>query len=187
MILDDIFECTCGSLVCPSWTPGLPRHCAHWTSVLGCCIDTDSNTRQKDSQSLFLSCYTHAPHSPPSLPLLSQLISNLIHLVFMPKNLEIISLLFLFCQICLVLSFAFLLSDVPFLPNSVGLAQLLIKVRAHTAELICRYPLPTQQLTPKRVHSIPIHSSHFLAFCFSSIKSWIWRELYYTPGPQCLL
>lgn len=79
---------------------------------------------------------------------------------------RLISLLFLFCQICLVLSFAFLLSDVPFLPNSVGLAQLLIKVRAHTAELICRYPLPTQQLTPKRVHSIPIHSS-YNSFSFS--------------------
>lgn len=87
----------------------------------------------------------------------------------------IISLLyFSFCQICLVLFFAFLLSNALSLPNSVGLAQLQIKVRAHTAELIRGYPLPTEQLTPKRGHSIPIHSFYnsfsFSGFLFFFIK-----------------
>lgn len=82
------------------------------------------------------------------------------------------TLLFLLCQICLVLFFTFLLSRVLCLPISVGLAQLRMKVRAHTEELICGYyPLPAERLYPRAATASCVTflmvASCFLAFCFS--------------------
>lgn len=46
------------------------------------------------------------------------------------------------------------------MPISVGLAQLLIKVRAHTEELIYGSSLPTERLWPRGATASLFHSSH---------------------------